>query len=68
VLAPDRTDLHRPMGWLLPDDRDLAGADYAKLVLCTTVLGLGAVAVSAGRGRSTGRPAGPAPAVSRTSR
>jgi hypothetical protein len=68
VLAPDRTDLHRPMGWLLPDDRDLAGVDYLKLVLCTVGLGAGAVAVSAGRGRSTGRPAGPAPAVSRTSR
>jgi len=73
VLAPDRTDLHPPMPSLLPDDRDLSTVDRVKLgvwaaVSVAAVAAAGAVGVSARRGRSTGRRAGPAPAASRTSR
>jgi hypothetical protein len=74
VAAPDRTDLHPPMPWLLPDDRVLSAVDYLKLTVWTVVAlavlaaGAGGLAraVSAGRGRSTDRPAVPPPAVSRT--
>jgi hypothetical protein len=75
VAAPDRTDLHPPMPWLLPDDRVLSGVDYLKLSLCAAaalaVLAAGvaagvARAVSARRGRSTGRSAVPPPAAFRT--
>jgi hypothetical protein len=66
VLAPDRVDLHQPMSWLLPDDRDLSTLDWVKYALWT--LALGAAALSAGRGRSSDRAGAPPPAASRTSR
>jgi hypothetical protein len=66
VLAPDRVDLHQPMSWLLPDDRDLSTLDYAKYTLWT--VGLAAAAVTAARARSSARAGAPPPAASRTSR
>jgi hypothetical protein len=68
VLAPDRADLHPPMRWLLPDDRVLSGVDELLLALWTVaaLAALGAAAVSADRGRSTGRPAAAPTVVSRT--
>jgi hypothetical protein len=35
VHAPDRVDLHRPMSWLLPDNRRLSTGDYVRLVAWT---------------------------------
>ncbi len=57
VLAPDRLDLHRPAGLLLPDDRDLAPADrvkYAAWAGLTVLLAL-RTARRAGRARAASR-------------
>ncbi|HZB50859.1 MAG TPA: hypothetical protein VE547_17360, partial [Mycobacteriales bacterium] len=57
VLAPDRLDLHRPAGWLFPDNRDLTAADrfrYAAWLALTALIAL-----------RTARRAGRAPAASR---
>jgi hypothetical protein len=68
VHAPDRTDLHQPMAWLLPDNREQDAGDHALLGLYTVVaLAVAAAAwLSGWRGRSTGRPAGRPPAAYRT--
>lgn len=57
VLAPDRLDLHRPAGWLLPDDRDLTAADrikYAAWAALTALIAL-RTARRAGRGSAASR-------------
>lgn len=35
VHAPDRVDMHQPMAWLLPDNRELSEGDYVRLVAWT---------------------------------
>lgn len=67
VHAPDRTDLHPVMSWLLPDNRALAGGDYVRLVLATAAA-LAVLALSWRRARSTAIPSVPAPEVARTRR
>jgi len=67
VLSPDDLALHRPMGVLLPDDRDLTALDRAKYAAWAAAAAI-VIWRTARPAPRTGPPAGPAPAEARTSR